>query len=112
MKTSLEECCKVSFLGSTTFLLIIISCLSLFLATSLYYLYRFSRIILDIQDTIEDSLDALDERYKKMNDILQTPVFFDSIEVRNCIDEIKKSRDTVLFVAKKLTDNFESEGNE
>jgi len=99
----------MSFFGSSTFLLIIIACLTFFLATSLFYLFKFSKLVLDIQDSLEESLDILDERYKKMHEISQTPVFFDSMEVRGCIEEIKKSRDSILLIANKLTNDFESE---
>jgi len=60
-------------------------------------------ILIRVEDSIEDSLDILDERYKKMTEILEVPVFFDSIEVRNCIAEIRKSRDSILYVANALT---------
>ena len=72
------------------------------LIVSLYYNYRFGKIILQVQDDIEECLDVLDVRYKSISEILNIPVFFDSIEVRNVINEIRKSRDAVLMVANRL----------
>lgn len=90
-------------LFSTNILIGVIVVLSIGLCASLYYLLKFSLILIRVEDSIEDSLDILDERYKKMTEILEVPVFFDSIEVRNCIAEIRKSRDAILYVANSLT---------
>ncbi len=56
-----------------------------------------------MEDALEESLDILNEKYSKMNDILQTPVFFDSIEVRQVISEIRGCHDAVMVIANKLT---------
>ena len=64
--------------------------------------YNFAKIILNIQDAVEESLDVLDDRYKNIAEILQKPVFFDSLEVRQVIEEISITRDAVLYVASKL----------
>jgi hypothetical protein len=64
--------------------------------------YQFAKIILKTQDAIEESLDLLDERYRNLTEILQKPVFFDSIEVRQVIDEITVTRDSILFIANQL----------
>jgi hypothetical protein len=61
-----------------------------------------------VQDSLETCLDILDERYKSVNKILDIPIFFDSIEVRNCVNEIKKTRDAILIVANVLTRGIRS----
>ena len=68
-----------------------------------YKLYKFSILILNVENVIEESLDILNERYFKINEIAQKPVFFDSVEIRQTIAEIKASRDAVLLIANKLT---------
>jgi uncharacterized membrane protein len=86
--------------------MIYISCITFLLLLSLilaYKLYKFSVVILKMEDALEESLDILNERYSKMNDILQTPVFFDSIEVRQVISEIKGCHDAIMVIANKLT---------
>lgn len=88
-------------------LLIII--LMIALSISLYYNYKFGRIIIDVEDAVEDSLDLLDKNYEKLSKILEIPVFFDSIEVRQVIAEIDDSRGTILKIANALT---RSVGNE
>lgn len=69
-------------------------------------LYNFSILLLDVEDAIEESLDLLNERYKNVNKILKKPVFFDSIEVRQVIEEIRLSHEAILIIANKLTKNI------
>lgn len=65
-------------------------------------LYKFGVLLLTIQDAIEESLDILDERYASITQILQKPVFFDSLEIRQVLDDISKTRDAILYIANKL----------
>ena len=78
------------------------SILTLLLCVSMYYNYRFALILLNLEDGIENALDTLDEKYNSMSKILEKPVFFDSIEIRQVIRDIKDSRDVVLYVANIL----------
>ena len=68
-----------------------------------FYAIKFALIIIQTQESVEESLDLLDESYGKINEILQRPLFYDSAEVRQVLLEIKKSHATVLLVANKLT---------
>jgi hypothetical protein len=70
---------------------------------SLFYLFKFARIILNIEDGLEECLDTLDKRYNSISKILEIPIFFDSLEVRKVIDDINKSRYAVLKVANILS---------
>lgn len=79
----------------------IIFCL---LCISVYYNIKFGLIILKMQDTIEECLDALDEKFLIFSKILEKPVFFDSIEVRQVISEIKGSQDLILKIANAISD--------
>jgi len=83
--------------------LIVIAVLIVFLTISLYYNYKFARLILKMEDAIEDSLDNLDSRYASIQKILDTPLFFDSPQVRQVISDINESRDAILYVANQLT---------
>ena len=95
--------------SSLWFLYLLIVVLVLCLSVCLYYLVKFARIILDLEDALEDSLDVLNERYGAMSQILQKPIFFDSLEVRQCVNEIKKSRAAILYVANVLTNPIKKE---
>lgn len=80
----------------------IIILLSLGLAVSTYYLAKFSLIILRIQDAIEESLDVIDERYQSISKILEIPLFYDSPQIRQVVNDIKITRDSLLKVAKRF----------
>ena len=90
---------------------IYIICICALLLTCFYLikkLYQFSVIILDIEEALEESLDVLDERYKSMNDVLQKPIFFDSVEIRQVVQDIRQCHTAVLQIANKLTRNVGS----
>jgi hypothetical protein len=46
-----------------------------------------------------------------MNEIINTPVFFDSVEVRHVINQIKRSYDSLLIVANTLTSTVSENKN-
>jgi hypothetical protein len=85
------------------FELIIIFVLLLISFISAYYAIKFGLLLLSLEDDIEASLDDIDECYKTMSEILQKPIFFDSMEVRQCITEIRRCRSVVIKVANRLT---------
>ena len=79
------------------------TCLLVLLVISLRFNYKLGVTILDVQDTIEDSLDELDSRYASMSEILERPIFFDSVEIRQVVSDISRCRDSVLRVAANMT---------
>jgi len=86
--------------------MIIIGLCSLFFLLTVvlsWKLYQFSLVLIDVEDAIEESLEILDEKYRSMNEIVQKPVFFDSVEVRQVIADIKDCHRAVLIIANKLT---------
>ena len=90
-------------------LLSIIAILIFLLLFLAYKLYSFSLVILRIEDSLEDCLDILNQRYISINKVLEREVFFDSLEVRQVIADIKESRDAIIVVANKLTENVTME---
>ena len=90
-------------------LMVCVLSLLVLLAFVSYKLLIFSMIIIDFEDSIEECLDLLDEKYRSMSDILATPVFFDSVEVRKVINDISACRDSLVIVANKLTEKTRSE---
>ena len=77
--------------------LLLLSCVSS------YYAIKFGLLLLKIEDEINDSLDEIDDSFKIFSDILQKPIFFDSVEVRLCVNEIKKTRQMIVRIANRLT---------
>ena len=82
---------------------IIILLLAVFLLA--YKLYQFSIIIINVENAIEDSIEILNERQASISKILEKDVFFDSVEVRQAIADIKSSQDAIIIVANILTDS-------
>jgi len=87
----------------TAFLIITCLILTVLLAISVYYNYKFGKIIINIEDTLESSLDELDAVYGRISNILEIPVFFDSVEVRQVIADIEVAQKTILKIAGSLT---------
>ena len=75
---------------------------SLLLIPSLYYNYKFGLIILKMQDEISNALDLLDGRYKSISEILEIPLFYDSPQIRQVVDDIRDCRDSILKVANQI----------
>ncbi len=95
----------------------IIAILCILLGIAVYFCFKFAMIIINVQEVIEESLDILDEKYAKISEILNIPIFFDSKEVRDVLFEIKGVRDSILTIAQRLTnqeiieEEFEVENN-
>jgi len=84
---------------------------SILLALVSVFAFRSAMTILRVQDAIEESLDVLDKRYDSISKILKIPLFYDSPEIKRAVDDIRKSRDAVLYVANQLT-SIQEEGDQ
>tara|TARA_Y100001970_G_C14251161_1_gene872002 strand:- start:3571 stop:3870 length:300 start_codon:yes stop_codon:yes gene_type:complete len=89
----------------------LLAIISIALIVSLYYNYKFANIILKITDSLETSLDILDDRYSSVSKILEIPIFYDSPQIRQVINDIKDSRDSILRVANEIA-KIENEENQ
>jgi len=89
---------------NTSVILLSIACISMscLLCVSVYFNFKHGVIILRVQDALERSLDVLDLKYKNISEIAETPLFFDSTEVRQVVSDIIDARDSVLYVANVL----------
>ena len=87
---------------------VILCLLVISLLISLYYNFRFALLIIKMEDEITECLDILDKKYESLSGVLETPLFFDSPQVRKVVDDIRISRDSILVIANKLA-NIEEE---
>jgi hypothetical protein len=94
----------------------IITILSVFLIFSVYKNVVIGMAVLRMEDAIEDCLDVIDEKYSKMTEILQRPLFFDSVEVKTVVNDIKAVRsslhDVAVTLARNITESEEESGEE
>jgi hypothetical protein len=91
------------------FLLLFIAIETIAFFAVAYFAYKNAMIIFRVQDAIEESLDILDTRYESISKILKIPLFYDSPEIKNTVNDISKSRDAILYVANQLTSIQEQE---
>ena len=84
-------------------------CLVLLLSCAIFYCVKFGVIILRVQDTLEETLDVIDEKYATITEICERPLFHDSPEVRKVLEDIKGVRSALHEVAYSLTQNFEGD---
>lgn len=85
----------------------------IFLLVSVYYNIKFALILIKMEDAIEESLDVLDERYASISKVLEIPLFFDSPQIRQVINDIKHTRNSILKVANIISDvDGEPDGDE
>jgi hypothetical protein len=90
-------------------MLYLVLILSILLIVSIYFCVKFALIIINIQETIEDCLDILDEKYAVISNILNIPIFYESREIREVLARIKESRDAILLIAQKLSNKEDEE---
>ena len=76
---------------------------ALILSVSLYLNVKLGMTILKIEDSITECLDIVDERYQSISKVLEIPVFFDSVEVRQVIEDIRLTQSSLLKVANVLS---------
>jgi len=84
-------------------MVIAIVLLTVLLVLTSYFCIKFALIILNIQETLEESLDIIDVKYSKLSKILEIPIFYNSPEVKSAIKEIEDTRDALLYIANQLT---------
>ena len=58
---------------------------SILFGISLFYNYKFGRILIRMEDALETSLDRLDERYRSIASILEIDLFYDSPQIRQVV---------------------------
>jgi len=91
---------------------LVICFLTLALAVSLYYNYKFATTIIKFEDSISDALDILDERYASISKVLEIPLFYDSPQIRQVVKDMQVSRDSILRAANEISnDNVVEESN-
>ena len=82
----------------------ILCVLFLFLTTFFgYFCIKFALIIINIQESIEECLSIIDEKYAKIISILEIPLFFDSPEIKRMLSELKDVKLSILYIANKLS---------
>jgi hypothetical protein len=90
---------------------ILLTILSFLLITTIYYCIKFALIIIKTQENIEDAIDIIEEKYEKISEVLEIPVFYDSPEVKKVVEELDKARLALLYVGDLMTNEFSNKNN-
>ncbi len=72
----------------------------------LYYLYKFALTIIEMQDVLNESLDLIDNKYRNISKVLDTPIFYDSSEVKRILKELEDVKVLILYIANKLANSL------
>ncbi len=62
----------------------------------------------EVTSQIEESLDIIDESYSNLSRHLKSPVMFDDPAIVSMINDVKKSRQSLLLIANKISSPFEN----
>ena len=79
------------------------------LSFAAYYAVKFGLMVVRVQDSVEECLEVLDKRYDSIAKVLQIPLFYDSPEIKRVHEDIKASRDAILYVANVISKVEEEE---
>ena len=90
-------------MSGLNFLLAVSIILGCMLSYSIYMNIKLGLTILKFEDAVEESLDIIDERYRSISKILEMPIFFDSVEVRQVVNDIGITRDSLLKIANNIS---------
>jgi len=86
--------------------LYIIGSLILFSILSAYFTIKFAILILKTEEKLTNILDAIDEEYMEISKVLETPIFFDSQEVKQVMSSINNVRNTFLNISAYIIEDY------
>ena len=66
---------------------------------------RLVYILFKIEDAIEESLDIIDRKYENISKILETPVYYDSQEVKQVVNNLVDAKESLLRIANIISLN-------
>jgi len=69
-------------------------------------LYKTGLIVLNVQDTLEESLDVIDSRVDSIDRILDIPLFSDSPEIKSLRRDMIACREAITDVAFSMSSSM------
>ena len=88
-------------------LLIIVTCWA---GIASFFAIKFGMTLLKFQDVLEVSLGVIDDRVDSINEILKTPLFYDSPQVRQVLKDIEETRNQLIDIAMAMSADIQLEG--
>lgn len=94
----------------------LLSALCIFFAiTTAFFAYtsfKFGKMLLQVQESIEESLQLIEEKVTSVSRILEIPLFFDSPEIKRVHNDLRDCRDIIVKVANSFSRIEETEDEE
>lgn len=91
----------------TIFILIVLFIVSCLLTVSVFYLIRFARHILAIEDVLSEGIESLDMANESLLALLNMQMFFESPEVKKAtmtaLQDVALSQTSILKVVRNFT---------
>lgn len=78
-----------------TVMWILIGVLTTIIFTLSYFVVKFALYIFDLEDRIGDALAVLEEKEKSISKILEIPIFYDSPQIRQVLNDVKTTRKAI-----------------
>jgi len=91
---------------SLFFTIFVICILILCLTVSIFYLIRFARIILAVQETLEEAIQNFEKAEQALKGLLEMQLFFDAPEVRFVTKNALVDVNLALVAVRKSIRNF------
>jgi hypothetical protein len=66
---------------------------------------RLVLILFKIEDAIEESLDIIDSKYENISKILETPVYYDSQEIKQVVKNLVEAKESLLTISNIISLN-------
>jgi hypothetical protein len=92
--------------------LFIIGSLSIICGFLVFYTFKFAMIVLKTEEKLTEILEVIDSEYNTIGKILETPVFFDSVEIRQVINSINNVRNSFLNISNYIIEDYKDDNTE
>ena len=92
-------------------LCIALAILSIALVVTTVLLVKVGSFVLALEDSVDESLDILEESYQGIASVLEIPVMTDEPYVRRVLDDIRRARGAIVLVADKISTFNDSKGD-
>jgi hypothetical protein len=83
---------------------IAITVLAVLFGVSVFYNFKFALALLSVQDAIQESIGLIEQKHHDISEVLKVPIFYDSPQIKQVVEDLKASRDAILYVAEQFAD--------
>lgn len=67
-----------------------------------YAAHRFGMMVWRMEDSLDESLETLDDAYKSIAAMARQPLLYDSLEVRAMLTQVTRAKNSIISAAQKI----------